>query len=287
LQQVKDYSNLSSIFKAGLKRIVPELRDRDDFQVEAFKSFCVRCEKQTCSRYRYKFDDSDTWIEPEENEDICRFCRDQSFFEDYQPESIKQQKLQIQERLTNEYLEIPDDLRGAGFKTYKETNEITKTAKAEAMKYVRSFKDDRYNLLLMGNPGTGKSHLCAAIARTLRASGFTVGFITTGALFNKIKATYNKGSSRTEAQIIEDIKKFELLVLDDVGSEAKSSNDDWGKKTIFEIVNSRIGKPTIYTSNLNDKTLPTAIGERAFSRLYNNTKFIDLFTEDYRKSLRR
>jgi DNA replication protein DnaC len=55
---------------------------------------------------------------------------------------------------------------------------------------------------------------------------------------------------------------------------------------IFELVESRSGKPTIYTSNLTDTDLPKAVGGRVFSRLYDNTKFIDLFIEnyDYRKT---
>lgn len=280
--------SLNTIFKAALKRIVPELKERDDFQVQAFKIQCSECGNEQNYGYRYLIDNTSDWIEVEQNSHICRWCRDKNFLDSYQPESLKTLSAEIQQRLCKEYFMIPDDLQKAGFKNYYDTNEITKAAKKEAMLYTKSFiknPDERYNLLLMGNPGTGKSHLCATIGRTLKGHGFTVAFITTGSLLSKIKATYNKGAGKSEEDIINDVKKFDLFILDDLGSEAKGK-DDWSKKTLFEIVNSRIGKPTIYSSNLNDKTLPDAIGERVFSRLYNNTKFIDMFTDDYRKTLR-
>ncbi|MGO5012795.1 ATP-binding protein [Niallia sp. Sow4_A1] len=154
------------------------------------------------------------------------------------------------------------------------------------MKTFLASEQDRYNLLIQGNPGTGKTHLCVAIARTLKEKGFIVGFLTTGQLLSKIKSTYNKASIITEENIFKDLKKLDLLILDDLGAEASGGNDDWRKSIIFEIVESRSGKPTIYTSNLTDQDLPMVVGERVFSRLYDNTKFIDLFTEDYRKKLR-
>lgn len=156
------------------------------------------------------------------------------------------------------------------------------------MDFVKTFIEmdsvKRYNLLLMGNTGAGKTHLAIAIARTLKEKGFLVGVLTTGTLLSIIKATFQKGASQTEKGIFNDLRKFDLLVLDDIGSEARGKDEfDWSKSKLYEIVNHRVGKPTIYTSNFNEQHLPTAIGERVFSRLYNNTKFIELVTDDYRK----
>ena len=71
----------------------------------------------------------------------------------------------------------------------------------------------------MGNPGTGKTHLCTAVARNLKANGFIVGLLTTGQIRAKIKSTYNKGSSQTEEAIFRDLKKLDILILDDAGSK--------------------------------------------------------------------
>lgn len=193
----------------------------------------------------------------------------------------------LKERLEKEYFLIPDNLKDAGFKNYEVLDSVTGKAKEQSMDYVKKFlAGERFNLFMKGNPGTGKSHLCAAIARTIKAKDYIVGYVTTGEILRKIRATYTAGASKTEEGIFKDLKRFDLLVLDDLGSESIGGNDDWRKGMLFEIVNSRLGKPTIYTSNLDDPELPTAIGSRVHSRLYDNTKFIDLFTDDYRKKLK-
>jgi len=191
------------------------------------------------------------------------------------------------ERLIEEYFILPDNLKDAGFKNYQILDGVKAQAKEATIKYTKDFlSGEYYNLLLLGNPGTGKTHLCSAIARTLKENGVIVGFLTTGELLRKIKATYNKGSSKAENDIFKDLKQIELLILDDLGAESLNQNNEWYLKTMFEIVNSRLGIPTIYTSNFDDQKLPIAVGERVFSRLYDNTKFVDLFTEDYRKKLK-
>jgi len=81
----------------------------------------------------------------------------------------------------------------------------------------------------------------------------------------------------TEEKVFKDLKKLDLLIFDDLGSEAIGGNDDWIRSKIFELVESRSGKPTIYTSNLTHQDLPMTLGKRVFSSLYDNTKFIDLF----------
>ncbi|RKQ17493.1 ATP-binding protein [Ureibacillus endophyticus] len=193
------------------------------------------------------------------------------------------------QRIAKEYYHIPTDLKSAGFKNYFETTKINAKAKEAMISFTKAFletKGNTYNVLAMGSPGTGKTHLSVATARTIKEAGFIVGFLTTGQLMTLIKETYHKGAIKTERDIFNDIKNLDLLILDDLGSEVISSKDDWRKAIIFEVVESRSGKPTIYTSNLTDIDLPIAVGERVFSRLNNNTKFIDLFTDDYRKKLR-
>ena len=59
-----------------------------------------------------------------------------------------------------EYLLIPKSLKNAGFNDYQETNNITAVAKERAVSFTERFlasKGDCYNLLIMGNPGTGKT----------------------------------------------------------------------------------------------------------------------------------
>ncbi|MEH7340858.1 ATP-binding protein [Priestia megaterium] len=286
MKSIKRFLKIEDVYKDAVKKLVPELADREDFEADyQYKLPCVSCRDETASGLFYRLLNQVDWYAVSETIK-CSVCRGKEAFNDCQSKSLEELRASIFERLTSDYFFLPEDLMDAGFKNFEKTNDVTSKAKENAMTYTKKFLEgDHYNLLNMGNPGTGKSHLCVAIARTIKEKGFSVGFLTTGKLLSMIKATYSKGAAKSEEDIFRDIKKIDLLVLDDVGSEAIGGNNDWRKGMLFEIVESRSGKPTIYTSNLTDTDLPMAVGERVFSRLYNNTKFIDLFTDDYRKRL--
>ncbi|MEH7445191.1 ATP-binding protein [Bacillus sp. JJ1122] len=287
MDKPRKFLTLQDCCNDAIKKLRPELSEQQGIQTEFREGLtCPYCNKPFGGAMFYKVAGSEEWIQA--NEVIgCRNCRDRQAFYYYQENSLREQKLEISKRLMVEYFMLPEDLKNAGFQNYEKTDAVTSKAKLSSIDYVNAYlKGDLFNLLIMGNPGTGKSHLCVAIARNLQSKGKTIGFITTGKLLNKIKGTYSSNSVKTEEGIMQDISKLDLFILDDVGTESAGGSDDWRKSKLFEIVNSRIGKPTIYTSNLTDKDLPFAVGDRVFSRLYNNTKFIDLFTADYRKKLK-
>lgn len=288
MQAVKQVLSLTDCFKSGIKRMVPELAEISDFEADFKRNLeCPVCHTQNADGLFYRLTSNSDWILVKLQ---CSRCNDQKAFEEYQMMSMDSLKNSINDRLTKEYFNLSETLKEAGFRNFKETHKVTAAAKAKAISYAKDFLvSNMYNLLVMGNPGTGKSHLCVAIARTVQANGFSVGYLTSGELLSMIKATYKKGASKTEREILQDIKRLDCLVLDDLGSEAIGGNNDWRMSTIFDIVESRSGKPTIYTSNLTDEALAIAVGKRVFSRLYDNTKFIDMFIEnyDYRKTLQR
>lgn len=292
MQVLQKFLSLDDCFKDLVKKRVPEFADRDDFEVDFKKDIvCPTCGsvgRNNTGALFYRVTGTTNWIPVESSN--CSSCRDKEAFGLYQNRSLLEQKEQIGSRLIKEYYFVPDELKTAGFKNYENTNDITKRAKKITWEYAKNFVEnptERHNLLIMGTPGSGKTHLCAAVARYIKENGFIVGFLTTGKLLSKIKSTYKNGSNKSEDEILQDLKKMDLLVIDDVGSEAIGGNDDWRKSMIFEIIDSRSEKPTIYTSNLTDVDLPVAVGDRVFSRLYKNTKFLDMFIEnyDYRKKL--
>jgi DNA replication protein DnaC len=82
---------------------------------------------------------------------------------------------------------------------------------------------------------------------------------------------------------MEAVKTAELLVMDDLGSEKVTS---WVQERLFVIVNHRYQeeRPTIFTSNIAPKDLPTQLGERTASRIMSMCEWIALDGEDYRKT---
>jgi DNA replication protein DnaC len=290
VEKVNRFKSVNDVYKNIVLKLVPGLAESDiEARIESDIT-CPQCGQNGNSgagALYYRTSINSKWIQVGESSK-CSKCRDVEAIGSYLNESLNKHRQDIINRLINDYYLMPEGLIKARFKNYEETNNITFRAKAEVIRFTKDFLDNGgkvNNLLIMGNPGTGKTHLCSATARTIRDKGFSVGFLTTIQILSKIKSTFNKQSVLNEEDIFKDLKKLDLLILDDVGSEVISGSDDWRKGMIFNIVESRSAKPTIYTSNLTDVGLPVAVGERVLSRLYNNTKFIDLFTDDYRKKL--
>lgn len=279
--------DLTIPMKKMAKKIWPELEnlELDQYDVKNFEVHCIRC-NGIASTTAYRIESEGEW-KGYKKEVICSDCGARE-------ELMNQNgsfRRTFNARLTDEYMHVPKGLEDASFKNYNASNAATKNALYACVQYVKGFDynnlSNNHNLLIMGNPGTGKSHLSLSIAKYLRSKEIgSVGFITTGKLLAIVKDTYQKGASRTENDIFKDIESLDFLVLDDLGAEVGSASEfSWSRTKIFEIVNSRIGKPTVYTTNFNDKNIAEAVGERVSSRLQTNTKFVNLFTEDYRKNL--
>lgn len=178
----------------------------------------------------------------------------------------------------NYYSLLNGSLQKATLENYEPTNSDLAKAKQDIKTYIDTF-DGSKNLLLHGNYGTGKSHLSVAITKKLMEQGKECLFLSLPKLLTKIKDTYNN-KGVTEEELLSVIEQVDLLVLDDLGAE---HNTDWAVSKVFEILDDRSGKSTIYTTNLNSKELRERFNERNFSRLMENTQIIMMNGKDYRR----
>ena len=184
------------------------------------------------------------------------------------------------------YSLITDDLRNATFQNFIPDNQSKAKAKALAISYVDKFKDRPTSLLFQGSYGLGKSHLSYCIAKDIEEQGNTVIFINVPDLLTAFRDTYNKKTS--ESELLNVVKDVDLLVLDDVGAEYvknKNGEESWAVDKLFQIINSRIGKPTIYTTNYESKDLIKKYGYhggRIVSRMMQNADVIKMDGKDYR-----
>jgi DNA replication protein DnaC len=124
-------------------------------------------------------------------------------------------------------------------------------------------------MVLIGKPGTGKTHLGVAIANELlHKTSQTAVYRTVGAILQAIRATYDRSSDRSEADILSSLIDPDLLVLDEVGV-SKEQPSDFELTTLFAIINGRYEdqKPTVVISNLAGDELSKAMGERCVDRL--------------------
>lgn len=174
------------------------------------------------------------------------------------------------------------------FFNFKATDKNLEKAKAKSKKYaldyVRNFKQgkDISSLMIVGNVGTGKTHLMAAIidylARLLRRWGIKIAFTTAINLIRLIKFSFD---NRNFEETIKGFQYPDLLVIDDLGSEYGS---EFAKEILFSIIDYRYSEclPIIITTNLNLSTLRERAGnDRLISRLLEYD-MLTIESKDYR-----
>ncbi|MEJ2757363.1 MAG: ATP-binding protein [Anaerolineales bacterium] len=105
-------------------------------------------------------------------------------------------------------------------------------------------------LLLRGNYGCGKTHLAAAIANFAVSFGIQTLFITVPDLLDSLRFSYNRDAGVTFEERFEEIRRSQLLILDDFGTQNAT---EWAQEKLFQIINFRyINKlPMVVTTNLD------------------------------------
>ncbi len=110
-------------------------------------------------------------------------------------------------------------------------------------------------------------------------------FLNLGEVAQRVKNTFEKETKQQDSSLFEDMKKVELLVIDDIGVEKVS---DWLAEQIYLVVNHRYENrlPMIVTSNQSLEDLAKMHRPQICSRLQEMCKVVQFKGADRRKDLR-
>lgn len=146
-----------------------------------------------------------------------------------------------------------------------------------------SWIDNGANLILLGGPGGGKSHLSSAIGLALVENGWRVMFTRTSDLVQRLQVA--RRELALEAAIAR-LDRFDLLILDDF---AYISKDQAETSVLFELISARYERRSmLITANQPfgewGKVFPDpAMTLAAVDRLVHHATIFEMNVESYRR----
>lgn len=156
-------------------------------------------------------------------------------------------------------------------------------------------------LILCGNLGNGKSHLSAAIVKSVIDSGRqNVYFRVWPEYLERLKNTFSEDengerkSEESQAQILAELRDGDLVVIDDLD---KSQPTEWVKGILYTALNFRYneGLPTVLTFNYTFEStspknagrlaLEDYLGRAVIDRIMDISTYIEFSGPSYRSGI--
>ena len=178
---------------------------------------------------------------------------------------INQEIIARNETLTKSFEEaIPTRYKKASLENYYASCDESK----KALEACKRQLDERANVILHGDYGTGKTHLAIGMLRKAHMAKKRVKYYTVSTLLRELR----QGESWKSEKVLNTIAKYDLIVIDEIG---RTKGTDSEQSQLFEVLDMRYAemKPTILISNLDKKGLLEHLGTGLISRLVEGSNY--------------
>ncbi len=163
----------------------------------------------------------------------------------------QEKERQVKENLLENHM-MSRDVRQATLDTYDLDTPVRQQLMHAIIDFLKVYREDKHQakgLYLYGPFGVGKTYLMGAIANELVDKNHSsVKLLHYPTFINELKDTFSDNSTQ---DVINETKKVDVLILDDIGAE---SNSQWVRDDVLNpILEYRMKEslPTFFTSNFS------------------------------------
>ncbi|MBR3355156.1 MAG: ATP-binding protein [Oscillospiraceae bacterium] len=232
------------------------------------------------NRYGYSLEDL-------EEKYTCKFCNDTGILKDG---SLCKCKIELMTSFELAKVQSVSPLSLSSFDTFDlsyyssekkngiSSYEVMKENLKKCKEFCYTFPTSE-NLLLMGRTGIGKTHLALSVANEILKKGYEVIYCSCSNILQIIDA---ERSENKFSDTLNSIKRCDLLILDDLGSEYINS---YFNAILYDIINSRLSekKASIITTNIDDTSkIQVRYGDKVTSRIIGCYEILPCLGEDLR-----
>ncbi|WP_164707921.1 ATP-binding protein [Paraburkholderia phosphatilytica] len=183
---------------------------------------------------------------------------------------------------------IPRGFVDRTFDSYRCDTPAKSSAHAKCKAFADAFLkhlDRGTMLLLLGNTGTGKSHLAIAAASAIMARGHSAMYETAFKTVSRMRDCMRRDAPIGTAEMLRIYGEVDLLILDEIGIQA--ATDDV-KAHLTNVIDQRYcnARPTILITNLSKADLAEYVGERIADRMRERASVIPFDWQSERTAVR-
>lgn len=188
--------------------------------------------------------------------------------ENQQPGDEKEPISPLQQRLNKDRIAELREARGWEF-IRRQTSMKADRQSEDWKKQRRTVRDKLgtgFIIALVGDRGVGKTQIGADLMLTVTDRFKSAEYLTATGFFLEIKSSYHPKSELTENEVVGQLCRPSLLVLDEY---EKRQDSEWENRTLFEVLNRRYGmmKDTLILSNLDFNHFVEMLGPSMASRI--------------------